>query len=241
MAEALAGGAATGERGLGKGPSESHPRSPRWRGWDEAAYLRLRCHRDRLLEVVVAPLARAGVSPHILSLLGVASAASTWWSFGVAPRWALAALAAALACDAADGALARRRGTASAAGKLFDHLCDAATLVALLAAASRGGVASPARATLAAVLCPSLVLLAILFHSAHGPRPWRLNPRGGFFAHLPKLFIFAAVALHLGGGPDWIDPALLVANGVAAGVGAVLSAALAHRRQVVRTIRRTPG
>lgn len=53
--------------------------------------------------------------------------------------WAAMVLAAGIATDVLDGVIARRRGTSSAAGRLFDHTADVLFVLAGLAAgASRG-------------------------------------------------------------------------------------------------------
>lgn len=55
--------------------------------------------------------------------------------------WAALILAAAIATDVLDGVIARRRGTASAGGRLFDHATDALFVTSGLAAgALRGAV-----------------------------------------------------------------------------------------------------
>ena len=63
-------------------------------------------------------------------------------------------LAAAIATDLLDGAVARRRGTASAGGQLFDHATDCVFVAACL-----GGAALSGRVT---VVLPVLVVLAFV-------------------------------------------------------------------------------
>src|SRR5262245_58712870 len=53
--------------------------------------------------------------------------------------WAALILAAAIATDILDGVIARRRGTASAAGRLFDHATDALFVTTGLAAGAVRG------------------------------------------------------------------------------------------------------
>ncbi len=62
-----------------------------------------------------------------------------------------ALLAAAIASDLLDGAVARRRGTASAAGRLFDHVTDCVFVTACLAGAAAAGVVPAALPVLVVV------------------------------------------------------------------------------------------
>ena len=57
----------------------------------------------------------------------VLAAPFCFWMLGTeggAPWWAASAIAIAIATDLADGPIARRRGTASPSGRLFDHTSD---------------------------------------------------------------------------------------------------------------------
>jgi CDP-diacylglycerol---glycerol-3-phosphate 3-phosphatidyltransferase len=53
--------------------------------------------------------------------------------------WSAILLAAAIATDVLDGVIARRRGTASAAGRLFDHTADVVFVTSGLAAGAARG------------------------------------------------------------------------------------------------------
>lgn len=97
-------------------------------------------------------------------------------------------------------------------------------------------MASPVRSAYAACITLLLLFVAVCFHTARRPRSmgaaasvgfeveggvdnaagdWSLRPRGGFYAHLPKVPIYAALVLWLLGGPLWVDSAVLVANALA--------------------------
>jgi CDP-diacylglycerol---glycerol-3-phosphate 3-phosphatidyltransferase len=61
-------------------------------------------------------------------------------SDGARAPWAAAILAVGIATDLLDGVVARRRGTASAGGRLFDHTADVLLVVAGLAGGAMRGV-----------------------------------------------------------------------------------------------------
>jgi|GEM_PF-6980164 len=186
------------------------------RPWEERGYLGIRRLRDLLTAPLVIPLARLGVAPWAVSLLGVGLAATTYLTLPRHAGLTLAVFLGALVCDAVDGALARRRGCAGPRGKFLDLLCDSATLTALLLAMLGAGLISPLRAAYAAYVTLLLLFLAVCYHSARPARSAAsrglLRPRGGFYAHLPKAPIYAALLLWLLGGPRWLDPAVLIAN-----------------------------
>lgn len=70
----------------------------------------------------------------------------------LSPVWLLTCILLAIATDLLDGFVARRMGTASAAGQLFDHGTDCLYVTAALAAAAYAGLLTP--------ILPALVLLA---------------------------------------------------------------------------------
>ena len=216
----LAWPAAGGEAGEAAVPvGASGPPAAEASRWDHRGYLGIRRLRDLLTAPLVIPLARLGVAPWVVSLAGVVLAAATWWTLPRHAGLTLALFLGALVCDAVDGALARRLGCAGPRGKLLDLVCDSATLTALLLALLATGLVSPVRGAYAAYVTLLLLFLAVCHHSARagdGPGAVRpagpLRPRGGFYAHLPKAPVYAALLLWLLGGPRWLDPAVLTAN-----------------------------
>lgn len=74
------------------------------------------------------------------------------WPQLLPPGLLLAMIAAAIASDCADGAIARRQGTASPGGQLFDHFADCIFVTACLAGAAHAG--------LVPALLPLVVLVA---------------------------------------------------------------------------------
>lgn len=200
---------------------------------EQAAYLWLRRLRDRLVAPLAAPLARLRVPPAAVSCAGVALAASLAWSLPGHPRLALAAFAAALLCDAVDGAVARRleAGPVRRRDKWVDQLCDTATLMALLAATAAAGLASPRLCAAAAGGSALVLALAFALHAVAGRQGpgSAAGPRGGFFAHLPKVPFYGALAIALAGGTVSLDAALRATVVLAAAGAAGFAAALVWR------------
>lgn len=194
--------------------------------WGARGYRALRRLRDLLLTPLAALLVALGVPPWGVSALGVAAAATALWSVPERPAAALAALAATLVADAADGAVARRAGVASGEGKLLDQLADSAAFALFAGAAVAGGLARPLPALLAVYAATALVAVALLGH-ARAARATREgagadstfwdDPRAGFWAHLPKLPVFVALPVALAGGPNQLDPAFVATALLAVG------------------------
>lgn len=198
--------------------------------WDRRAYLRLRRLRDRGARWVVAPLARLGVPPWAVSVAGVIFAASMLWTLGSRPGWALAAFLAALSCDAFDGALARRLERCGSRGKLIDHLCDTATLGLLVIALAHAGLAPTGRALAALALTVASLAAAILYRRRRQGGGSGGGLEGGFFVHLPKALLYAALVTFLLGGPDRLALSLWVFNLLAGIVAAGYLLALRSRQ-----------
>lgn len=79
----------------------------------------------RLLEPVVALLARAGAEPSAITLAGLAATGLASWLIWLGEWLAGAAvLAAGSVLDALDGGVARKRGMVSRAGAVLDSSCD---------------------------------------------------------------------------------------------------------------------
>ena len=161
-------------------------------------YLALRRVRDAALAPAAAASVACRVPAWAVSVLGVAWAASLFWSLPRHPAWGLAGLVLCQVCDMLDGAVARRAGTASGRGKLVDQSCDAAAFAALALAAGASGLARADLATATAVACTLAVASALARAARRDPAAFRANPRAGFFAHLPKLAVFLALLLAAG-------------------------------------------
>jgi len=125
-----------------------------------------------------------------LRLLAVAPAA---WAFsrpGSVPAWMLAMLVVvAIASDLADGRVARRTGTASPRGMLFDHTTDCLFVTS--------GLAGAAMADLLPAILPVLVPVAFAqyvldSYSLHRQRQLRMSALGrwnGIFYFAPLVMI----------------------------------------------------
>lgn len=207
-------GTDTRAAGAAVAPDRMAPR-PAHRGWEQSGYMLVRRLRDRLLSPVTAFLALARVPPSLVSCLGVAFALTVCLTLPERPLWALAGFLLALLCDAVDGALARRLGAGSVFGKVVDQSADLATFASLMLALALAGVASPAALAFAVGAAALLLALGVRHHSTRRAGGRYLEPRGGFFAHFPKALVYAAMALYLAIGIDWIVPTLLVANALA--------------------------
>lgn len=190
--------------------------------------------RDRLLVPVAAPLAAVRVSPWVVSLAGVSAAFSTVFTLRAGqPGWASVGFTVALVADAVDGAVARRRGVGSGAGKLFDQLCDSATFAALVLAAGVSGMAGAGAASLAVYLATAVVAVRLLLASLHHRRAFLERPRAGFAAHLPKLpFYVVFPAVLMGWAPPAsVEASLWLVSGLA---GAVLVGLVVRERRFNR-------
>ncbi|HUR32569.1 MAG TPA: CDP-alcohol phosphatidyltransferase family protein [Vicinamibacterales bacterium] len=134
-----------------------------------------------------------------LRLLAVVPAA---WAFSRADRvsaWLLVMLVAvAIASDYADGIVARRTGSASPRGMLFDHTTDCLFVTA--------GLAGAAMATLVPLILPVLIPIAFTqyvldSYFLHRQRQLRMSSLGrwnGIFYFAPLVMI-AVAAVHLPG------------------------------------------
>jgi phosphatidylglycerophosphate synthase len=145
----------------------------------------------------------------------VGFAASTSFALPEHRGLALVGFIGALLCDAADGALARRLESSSAAGKLLDQLADTLTFTFLMLAIALAGLASIPAAAFAVVASVILLVLGFRHHTLQRPaqKPGsRIYPRGGFYAHCPKAIVYAALASYLLFQDNWLDPALYGSN-----------------------------
>ena len=101
-------------------------------------------------------------------------------------------LAAALATDYADGIVARRRGTASAGGQLFDHATDCLFVTAGLAGAALAGAVPPALPVLVAVAFGQYVFDSYVVHRRKRLRMSTIGRWNGIGYFVPLVVIAAA-------------------------------------------------
>lgn len=122
---------------------------------------------------------------HLLTLIRLVLALPFAWLIERASQASALLLALAIASDLLDGPLARRRGTASARGRLFDHGADFAFVCAgLLAAAERGAVPGLLPVAVSAAFA-QYVLDSRLAHGARVLRPNRLGRWNGVLYFAP--------------------------------------------------------
>lgn len=134
-----------------------------------------------------------------LRLLAVVPAA---WAFSQpdhVPAWVLALImVVAIVSDLVDGKVARRTGSASARGMLFDHTTDCLFVTAGLAGAAVAGVLPVILPVLVPVAFSQYVLDSYLLHRQRQLRMSSLGRWNGVFYFAP-LVMMAIAALHLPG------------------------------------------
>ena len=101
-------------------------------------------------------------------------------------------LALAIATDYADGIVARRRGTASAAGQLFDHATDCLFVTAGLTGAALAGAVPLALPVLVAVAFGQYVFDSYLVHRQKRLRMSTIGRWNGIGYFVPLVVIAAA-------------------------------------------------
>lgn len=101
-------------------------------------------------------------------------------------------LATALATDCADGLVARRRGTASAAGRLFDHATDCFFVTAGLTGAGLAGLVPPALPVLVAVAFGQYVLDSYFVHRRKRLRMSTVGRWNGIGYFVPLVLVATA-------------------------------------------------
>ena len=141
---------------------------------------------------LAAPLAAAFARPDLLD-----------------PRLVALLLAVALATDYADGIVARRRGTASPAGQLFDHATDCLFVTAGLAGAALAGAVPLALPVLVAVAFGQYVFDSYLVHRQKRLRMSTIGRWNGIGYFVPLVVIAAA---RLEAVPGLTSALLLVAR-----------------------------
>lgn len=108
------------------------------------------------------------------------------------PRLAAGLLAAALATDYADGVVARRRGTASPAGQLFDHATDCFFVTAGLTGAALAGRTPPALPVLVAAAFGQYVFDSRVAHRQKRLRMSTIGRWNGIGYFVPLVLLAAA-------------------------------------------------
>ena len=103
-----------------------------------------------------------------------------------------ALLAAAIASDWLDGVVARRRGTASARGQLFDHTTDCVFVTAGLTGAALAGGVPPALPALIAAAFGQYVIDSYWLHRAKRLRMSNVGRWNGIGYFVPLVLLAAA-------------------------------------------------
>ncbi len=103
-----------------------------------------------------------------------------------------ALLATAIASDWLDGVVARRRGTASAGGQLFDHATDCVFVTAGLTGAALAGGAPPALPALIAAAFSQYVVDSYWLHRAKRLRMSTVGRWNGIGYFVPLVLLAAA-------------------------------------------------
>jgi CDP-diacylglycerol--glycerol-3-phosphate 3-phosphatidyltransferase len=110
--------------------------------------------------------------------------------------WAALILAAAIVSDLADGALARRLGTASAAGRLLDHAADVLFVTSGLVAGAVRGTFPWILPVLVAAAFAQYAIDSYVVDRARELRPSRLGRYNGILYFVP---LAGDIAVRLGG------------------------------------------
>jgi CDP-diacylglycerol--glycerol-3-phosphate 3-phosphatidyltransferase len=110
--------------------------------------------------------------------------------------WAALILAAAIVSDLADGALARRLGTASAAGRLLDHAADVVFVTSGLVAGAVRGTFPWILPVLVAAAFAQYAIDSYVVDRARELRPSRLGRYNGILYFVP---LAGDIAVRLGG------------------------------------------
>lgn len=141
--------------------------------------------------------------------------------------WLLVLLLLAIASDYFDGPLARRRGTASARGMLFDHGSDFLFVTSGLAAAASIGLLTPLLPLLIALAFSQYVVDSYWLHRQKQLRMSFLGRWNGIFYFLPLLLIAIDRLLAADLAPLIVALAWLLA---ASSIASIVDRALAPRR-----------
>ena len=139
---------------------------------------------------------------HAITTLRLLAVAPAVWAFSqpdnVSP-WVLALIVVvAIVSDLVDGKVARRTGSASAGGMLFDHTTDCLFVTAGLAGAAMAGLLPVILPVLVPVAFSQYVLDSYFLHRQRQLRMSSLGRWNGVFYFAPLVMI-AIAALHLPG------------------------------------------
>jgi len=139
---------------------------------------------------------------HAITTLRLLAVAPAVWAFSrpdhVSP-WMLALIVVvAIVSDLVDGKVARRTGSASAGGMLFDHTTDCLFVTAGLAGAAMAGLLPVILPVLVPVAFSQYVLDSYFLHRQRQLRMSSLGRWNGVFYFAPLVMI-AIAALHLPG------------------------------------------
>jgi phosphatidylglycerophosphate synthase len=140
-------------------------------------------------------------------------------------------LAVAIATDVLDGVIARRRGTASAAGGLFDHTTDCLFVAAGLAGGAGRGAFPWALPALVVAAFAQYVTDSYWLHRGRSLRGSRLGRWNGILYFAP---LVGDILIRLGW--TWLQPALTLL--VWALVASTL-VSMGERLLAIRAVRRT--
>ncbi len=139
---------------------------------------------------------------HAITALRLLAVVPAVWAFSqpdnVSP-WVLALIVVvAIVSDLVDGKVARRTGSASAGGMLFDHTTDCLFVTAGLAGAAMAGLLPVILPVLVPVAFSQYVLDSYFLHRQRQLRMSSLGRWNGVFYFAPLVMI-AIAALHLSG------------------------------------------
>lgn len=134
---------------------------------------------------------------HAITTLRLLAVVPAVWAFSqpdhVSP-WVLALIVVvAIASDLADGRVARRTGSASAGGMLFDHTTDCLFVTAGLAGAAMAGLLPVVLPVLVPVAFSQYVLDSYFLHRQRQLRMSSLGRWNGVFYFAPLVMIAIAV------------------------------------------------
>jgi phosphatidylglycerophosphate synthase len=152
------------------------------------------------------------------------------------PPLLVALMVIAIASDFLDGIVARRRGTASARGQVFDHTTDFLFVTSGLAGAAIAGQVPAALPILIVVAFLQYVLDSYFLHRAKRLRMNHLGRWNGIFYFVP-LVVIAASRLDLMAGIAGLFSTLIVLLGyllIISTVASIVDRAIAPRRDLVR-------
>lgn len=137
---------------------------------------------------------------HVITSLRLLAVVPAAWAFsraGSVSPWLLVLLVTvAIVSDLADGRVARRTGTASPKGMLFDHTTDCLFVTAGLAGASIAGLLPVALPVLIPIAFSQYVLDSYFLHRQRQLRMSSLGRWNGIFYFAPLVMITIA-QLHL--------------------------------------------